>query len=98
MKLYKYSFLSSAVEELSLKKSDAYNGATVTSGDTSYGAVTGCFKTKDNKNAMYVVNYDETLFISTVASGVQVNAILYRFNGLMLAVASVAFVPATIKP
>ena len=60
MKLYSHRYSLTATETLSLKKSESYNGAKVTSGDASYGAVTGCFKTKDNKNAMYVVNYNVT--------------------------------------
>ena len=43
-----------------MNKVSSYGGATVTSGDTSYGAVTGCFTTKEGMNAMYVVNYNVT--------------------------------------
>ena len=60
MKLYSNRYFLTATETLSLKKSESYNGATVTSGDAQYGAVTGCFTTKEGKYAMYVVNYDVT--------------------------------------
>ena len=60
MKLYASRFSLTAAETLSLKKLLSYNGARVTAGDASYGAVTGCFTTKEGKYAMYVVNYDVT--------------------------------------
>lgn len=60
MKLYSSKYSITGKETLSLKKSASYNGATVTSEDASYGAVTGCFTTKEGKYAMYVVNYNVT--------------------------------------
>ena len=70
MKLYSNRYSLTATETLSLKKSESYNGATVTSGDAQYGAVTGCFTTKEGKYAMYVVNYNVT----------EANAITVQFD------------------
>lgn len=59
MALKKKGWISyNTVETMTTPIHTSYNGATVTSSDSSYGALTGCFTTADGKHALYIVNYN----------------------------------------